>query len=148
MVSHSIGRGHQPSRPPRVYWAEDAQDDQVLIRHALADIPGAPQVTFFEDGRDLLEGLADETPDLVVLDIRMPRLTGVETLRAIRKDPRLAGLPVTMFSTAAVEREMAECATLGVLDYVQKPTAFAEFTAAVQRVIDSLALKAANPQAS
>lgn len=147
MVSHSIGRDPPSPHAKRVDWAEDSVEDQYLIRHALDELHGA-EVRFFEDGQALLDGLADRLPDLVVLDIRMPRMGGMEALRAIRRDPRFAGLPVTMFSTAKIEHELAECAALGVRAYVQKPTAFADFTAAVQRVLASAALVPGPPSAS
>lgn len=145
MVSHSIGRDPVPAPPQQVYWAEDSVEDQFLIRHALSELQSPCEVTFFEDGVALLDGLARRLPDLVVLDIRMPRMTGMEALRAIRRDPRLAEIPVTMFSTANMEHEMAECRALDVRGYVQKPTAFADFTRAVQGVLASAARMAEPP---
>lgn len=110
-------------------------DDQFLIRTAVEGMKPRPELTFFEDGEYLLDALAKKKPDLVVLDIRMPRLDGLETLRRIRSRPGLRSLPVVMFSTAMVEEEVAECKSLEVRDFVQKPGHYSEFSAAVERII-------------
>ena len=118
-----------------MFWAEDDLDDQFLIRTAAESLKPRPEITFFEDGDVLLDAVAKKRPDLVVLDIRMPRLDGVETLRRLRARPGLRNLPVAMFSTAMVDSEVAECKALEVRDFLQKPAHYSEFSAAVARIV-------------
>ena len=127
-------------KPARtVFWAEDAMDDQFLIRTAVEGMKPRPEVTFFEDGEYLLDALSKKKPDLVVLDIRMPRLDGIETLRRIRARPGMRSLPVVMFSTAMLDEEVAECKALEVRDFLQKPGHYSEFSAAVERIVGNKA---------
>lgn len=121
--------------PRRVFWAEDALDDQFLIRTAAEGIRPRPEVVFFEDGNLLLDALKAERPRLVVLDIRMPRLDGIETLKRIRTQPGFHNLPIVMFSTAMVEEEVAVCKELRVRDFIQKPSHYADFSDAVAKIV-------------
>jgi two-component system response regulator len=122
-----------PSR--KVFWAEDALDDQFLIRTAVEALRPRPEVAFFDDGDVLMEALRHERPRLVVLDIRMPRLDGIATLRQIRAVPGFHNLPVVMFSTAMIDDEVKACQELKARDFVQKPAHYAEFAEAVARVV-------------
>lgn len=128
------------SRPaPWVLWAEDDIGDQALISGALAERP-APRVEFVPDGIELLERLRRELPDLVVLDLKMPRMGGLEALRRLRSDPRTAGLAVTVFSSGSVPSEIQEVASLGVREVRQKPIQFGAFTQAVHSILDAVAV--------
>jgi CheY-like chemotaxis protein len=118
-----------------IFWAEDALDDQFLIRAALEDRNLPVEVTFFLDGRALLDALAQRQPARVVLDINMPGLGGIETLQAIRQRPTLRRLPVTMFSTAMRSRDVEACKMLEVDAFVQKPSDFEAFAEAVIGIV-------------
>lgn len=125
-----------------VLWAEDNPEDQLLIRAALSDLGGAPRVEFTDDGASLLERLEDGRPDLVVLDLKMPRIGGLEALRRMRATPDLARLPVSIFSAGDHPGETAACLELGALQVVQKPVDFRLFTEAVHRVVSLPAAEA------
>jgi CheY-like chemotaxis protein len=116
---------------PRIVWAEDGLDDQYLIKHALGQTDAAPKVQFVGDGEAALEAVAGSPPDLLVLDLNMPVLDGLNALRRLRADPAHAKLPVVIFSTGREEDAVAECRRLGVVDYVQKPFHYADFTRSV-----------------
>jgi CheY-like chemotaxis protein len=121
---------------PRILWAEDGLDDQYLIKHALGQITQPPKVEFVEDGEAALAALGGGLPDLVVLDINMPVLDGVETLRRLRAAGATRTVPVVVFSTGREEVAVQTCKRLGVVDYVQKPFHYNDFTAAVARICD------------
>lgn len=123
------------ARGPLVLWAEDNPQDQILIRAALEGLPRPPQVVFRDDGLLLLEALRRTDPALVVLDLKMPRLGGLETLRRIRADPSVAGVGVSVFSAGDHPEETAACQALGALEVVRKPVDFREFTAAVRALL-------------
>lgn len=102
-VNHDSG---QANAPGCIFWAEDALDDQFLIREAAKHLKPIPNIAFFGDGQALLNGLAHSKPDRIVLDIRMPRLDGIQSLKAIRQRPYLRNVPVVMFSTAMLSEEV------------------------------------------
>jgi CheY-like chemotaxis protein len=118
----------------RILWAEDNEGDRMLIRASLEDVRGV-KVDFVEDGVRFLEALEDGRPDLAVLDLRMPRIGGLEALQRLREDPRHRGLPVAIFSAGNQPEETAACEALGVLAVGHKPVDFREFSAAVQRIV-------------
>ena len=119
---------------PRILWAEDGLDDQYLIRHALDTLPPGPKVTFVEDGREALRALRQDRPDLLVLDLNMPIVDGMQALRQLRSDEATRDLPVIVFSTGREEAAVAESRALGVVEYIQKPFHYAEFTKAVAAI--------------
>jgi CheY-like chemotaxis protein len=118
----------------RILWAEDNEGDRMLIRAALEEAPGA-DVRFVDDGVQFLEALEERRPDLAVLDLRMPRIGGLEALQRVRRDPRHRDLPVAIFSAGNQPEETAACEALGVLAVGHKPVDFREFSAAVQRIV-------------
>ncbi|HUR61018.1 MAG TPA: response regulator [Candidatus Thermoplasmatota archaeon] len=119
----------------QILWAEDNPQDRMLIQESVGDL--APDLTLIPDGVLLLEALHRGLPDLVVLDLKMPRLGGLEALRRIRSHPAWKDLPVTIFSSGNQPDEVAACQTLGVEEVVQKPVDFDLFSSAVQRIVRS-----------
>ena len=122
----------------RILWAEDSLQDRQLIREALVDIPEAPRVTFVADGMQILEKAPHDQPSLIVLDLQMAGLGGLETLKRLRADPATRHQDVVVFTSSDRPQEMQECRRLGARDCVQKPLDFASFVGAVQRVIGPL----------
>lgn len=118
---------------PSILWAEDNVQDQMLISEAVRDAP--VQVTFVPDGVQALEALRRSRPTLLVLDLRMPRLGGLDTLRQVRTDPTLRDLRTVVFSAGNQPDEVAACKALGALAVVQKPVDFAAFERAAQSVV-------------
>ena len=118
----------------RILWAEDGLDDQYLIKHALGQLPLAPKVQFVEDGAAALAALDAGHPDLVVLDLNMPILDGVSTLRRMKAADGTKSIPVVVFSTGREESAVQTCKKLGVVDYIQKPFHYNDFTTAVAKI--------------
>jgi CheY-like chemotaxis protein len=120
----------------KILWAEDGLDDQYLIKHALGTLDATPKVQFVEDGVRALEVIAAARPDLVVLDINMPVMDGLETLRRLRGNAATKEVPVVVFSTGREEQAVQASRQLGVLDYIQKPFHYNDFTSAVGRILE------------
>jgi CheY-like chemotaxis protein len=118
-----------------ILWAEDDRQDQQLILAALEDVRPAPRIAFAEDGVALLEAVGRRPPELVVLDLKMPRMGGLEALRRLRGEPATRHVPVVVFSSGSLPDEIAQCRQLGVLDTVQKPIEFGAFVTAVQGIV-------------
>ena len=123
--------------------AEDNPKDVELTMEALNDFNLANKVEVVYDGVQALEYLRYEgkykkrkpgNPAVVLLDIKMPRLDGIQVLQAIRNDPKLKFLPVVMLTSSREERDLIQTYTLGVNAYVVKPVDFKEFIEAVKLV--------------
>jgi two-component system response regulator len=120
-----------------ILWAEDDRQDQQLIQAALEGSTPEPRISFVEDGMAVLEAVGRDLPDLVVLDLKMPRMGGLEALRRLRAEPATRHVPVIVFSSGSLPNEIAQCRQLGVLDVVQKPIEFGLFVNAVQGIVNA-----------
>ena len=122
-------------KPLRVMIADDDPDDQWLITDALKAANIAHQVVFVSDGVELMDYLhqkgqysnpqAYPRPDLILLDLNMPRKDGREALCEIKSDPELRRIPVVIFTTSQSAEDVAQCYDLGGNAYVVKPHSFA-----------------------
>jgi two-component system response regulator len=117
-----------------ILWAEDNPLDQQLIREALHGVEDAPPVTFVADGVELLERLRHKAPRLVVVDLKMPRMGGLQALEALRHHPTTRGIEVVVFSSANRPEEIAECRRLGA-HCIQKPLDFAGLAPAIAAIV-------------
>ncbi|MFB9067389.1 response regulator [Pseudofulvimonas gallinarii] len=124
-----------------VLLAEDADLDAELTMDALAEIGLAQHVVHVGDGAEALDWLyrrgrySDRPaglPAVALLDLKMPRLDGLQTLEAIRSDPALRHLPVVIFSSSREQRDIERGWALGVNAYVVKPVDVDEFSATIQ----------------
>ena len=123
--------------------AEDNPSDAELTLEALADNNLANRVVHVRDGVEAMEYLLCEgkfktrgpgNPAVVILDIKMPRMDGIEVLRAIRSDPALKMTPVVMLTSSKEEHDLIRSYELGINAYVVKPVKFADFLAAVKQL--------------
>jgi CheY-like chemotaxis protein len=123
--------------------AEDNPRDAELTMEALAESNLANRVTLVKDGVEALEYLRctgnfatriPGHPAVVVLDIKMPRLDGIEVLRAIRSNPELKLIPVVMLTSSREESDLIRSYELGSNAYVVKPVRFAKFVQAVKNI--------------
>jgi two-component system response regulator len=121
---------------------DDSQDDVDLTLHALRAENLANHVFIARDGEEALDFLFctgphtersfDHPPKLVLLDLKMPKVDGLEVLKRIKGDPRTKIIPVVLMTSSREERDMVSGYELGVNSYVQKPVDFAEFRKAVK----------------
>jgi CheY-like chemotaxis protein len=125
----------------RILLAEDSVHDVELTLAALEEHHLANEVIVVEDGVEVLDylycrgkftGRVNRPPAVVLLDIKMPRLNGIEVLRAIRASEEFRSLPVVMLTSSREERDIVESYDLGINAYVVKPVDFQEFIAAVK----------------
>lgn len=122
---------------------EDNPQDVEMTIEALAEHNLANQVVTVRDGVEALEYLRcqgkfkDRThrnPAVMLLDIKMPRMNGIELLQIIRTDKMLKNLPVVMLTSSREEPDLKKCYDLGVNAYVVKPVDFKEFMDAVKHI--------------
>jgi CheY-like chemotaxis protein len=126
-----------------ILFAEDNPRDVELTLEALADHNLANNVVVVRDGVETLEYLRREgkykqrkpgNPAVLLLDIKMPRMDGIEVLRTIRSDNLLKILPVVMLTSSREEQDLIKSYELGVNAYVVKPVDFKEFIEAVKQL--------------
>lgn len=117
-----------------VLLAEDNPGDAELTRQALASSKLSIDLAVVDDGEKALKYLrreppyaAAEEPDLLLLDLNLPKLSGEEVLREVKRDRRLAGLPVVILTSSDAETEVSRCYAQGANCYVVKPVDFNSF---------------------
>jgi DNA-binding response OmpR family regulator len=117
---------------PRVLLAEDDPDVQALVQHVLR--AEGYDVDVCDDGEATLRRCMEEPPDLLVLDVMMPRLTGFEVLSRLRAGGAV-DLPVLVLSARGSESDIVTGFDLGVADYVTKPFMLGELRARVRSLL-------------
>jgi len=123
---------------------EDNPDDVELTLHALRTNNLANRVEVARDGRAALDFIFGEgqyegrtikdRPQLVLLDLKLPKVPGIEVLRAIKSDPRTRSIPVVVRNSSREDKDIIESDDVGVNSYIQKPGSFADLTAAVAQL--------------
>ena len=113
---------------------EDNPSDVELTLHAFRKHHLANQIHVARDGAEALEFLSRncQPPKLILLDLKLPKVDGLEVLRRVRADPRTRDLPVTILTASREERDIVESYRLGVNSYIVKPVDFEQFTDAVR----------------
>jgi chemotaxis family two-component system response regulator Rcp1 len=120
----------------RILLVEDSLADVELTLDALGDAKVANQVTVIRDGAAALEHLraTSDAPDLVILDLNLPRLTGHEVLAAMRADQSLRRLPVAVLTTSSAESDVEKTYDLGANCFLTKPVDVEQFIHVVQSI--------------
>lgn len=116
----------------RVLLIEDNPDDEFLARWVLKKV-GIKQVTVARDGSEALAMLSGENrlPDLVILDLRLSKLDGIEILKKLRENSLTLELPVLILSSSEDPGDRASCRRLGIIDFVAKPLKAADLRKAL-----------------
>jgi two-component system response regulator len=129
--------------PSTILLAEDNPNDLELTQLALQAGKCANQLDVVRDGAEALDYLfrrgtysgRDPTePRVILLDIKLPLVSGIEVLRAVKADTRTRHLPVVMLTSSAQDRDLAACYELGANSYIVKPVDVERFFDAVQQV--------------
>jgi DNA-binding response OmpR family regulator len=104
----------------RILYVEDDIDIQAVARLAL-ELIGGFTVEVFASGQEALDGAADFSPDLILLDVMMPGMDGPTTLQKLREQSSLAKTPVVFLTAKVQPDEMAHFKSLGAVDVIPKP---------------------------
>lgn len=123
---------------------EDTPEDLELALRALRRAKLANNFHVARDGAEALEFIfgegthagrqLEDGPKVVLLDLKLPKVDGLEVLRRIKSDPRTAGIPVVVLTSSNEQNDVVECYKLGVNSYIVKPVNFERFAAAVQEL--------------
>lgn len=122
---------------PVILLVEDDENDAFLIERAFAKTNSAARFNIASDGREALRYLLGEDqyadrekyplPDLILLDLNLPRVPGLEVLRALRAEPNLKRMIVVILSSSPVESDIEQAYDLGANSYLTKPNALEGF---------------------
>jgi CheY-like chemotaxis protein len=123
---------------------EDNPDDEALAIRALKRNHISNEIVVAHDGVEALDYLFGTgvytgrdisiKPTVVLLDLKLPRIDGIEVLRRLREDDRTKLLPVVVLTTSSEEQDMLDSYSLGCNSYIRKPVDFIEFTEAVRQL--------------
>jgi two-component system response regulator len=128
-----------PSEPKTILLVEDNADDEQLTLRAMrqSEVPNVIRVA--RDGAEALEQLfgpsaSPRMPDLVLLDLKLPKVSGLEVLRKIRQEPRTRSLPIVVLTSSDEERDIIASYNSGANSFIRKPVDFDEFIDAVRQL--------------
>jgi len=136
-----MNRGENNIKAVDILLVEDNPSDAELCMRALKKHGLANSVVWVKDGLEALDflfrtGAYAEIPDnlkpkVILLDLQLPKVNGVEVLRRLKEDVRTRTIPVAVFTSSKEDRDLAECYQLGVNSYIHKPVEFEQFMDAV-----------------
>jgi len=122
---------------------EDDENDILITKRAFERYSLANELHVVRDGEEALDFIYKRgeyaesplpDPGLILLDINMPRMNGIEVLRQLKGDPAKRAIPVVMLTTSRREQDMIESYSLGVNSYIVKPVDFAKFLEAITTI--------------
>ena len=128
----------------RILVADDEESIVDLVRQLL--LRRGYEVFTAGDGDTALQMIYDLKPDLVVLDLMLPRMDGWEVCRRVREDPEIGGTPVLMLTARREERDLVAGLELGADDYVKKPFSTAELSARIAAILRRMGSEKAEKQ--
>jgi DNA-binding response OmpR family regulator len=118
---------------PKILVAEDERDIRELIGFSLrfADL----EVVLTQDGKEAIERASEERPDLILLDVRMPKMSGYEVCRRLKEDASTSEIPIVFLSAKGQEKEIEEGLDSGAVEYIVKPFAPDELADQVRDIL-------------
>jgi CheY-like chemotaxis protein len=127
--------------PIRILMAEDDPEDQMFVRKAFREARSINVLACVNDGEELLQYLRRQgkyakaaPPDVLLLDLNMPKMDGMEALKEIKSDPDLKSIPVVILTTSAADEDIIRSYDLGASSYIQKPVTFEKMLEVVETI--------------
>lgn len=131
----------------KILMTDDDSDDRLLALLAFKKLNAAHSIDFVTNGEELIDYLnvrvnsGSELPDLILLDLNMPKMDGREALKLIMADPKLKQLEILILSTSTSEKDKQYVLSLGARGYIIKPTNQTELIEIFRKICDDLAAK-------
>ncbi len=135
---------NKTSHPIEILLVEDNPNDVELTLHALKKSKLINHIEVVRDGAEALDFIFGQgeyknrsikhPPRVILLDLKLPKVSGLEVLERLKTDPRTRHIPVVVLTSSGEERDIVESYRLGVNSYIRKPVDFDQFTEAVQQL--------------
>jgi CheY-like chemotaxis protein len=122
----------------RLFIVDDDPEDQEIFMEALKEVDDSIQCFTATSGEDAFKQIEMDLimlPDLIFLDLNMPKLNGKQVLKEFKKMRQLQGIPVIMYSTSFAPRDIEEIKTMGAVYHLLKPSRFDELCSALRHVL-------------
>lgn len=113
--------------PIHIMLADDDEDDRLFFKEAFEEVKIKYKISTFNDGEQLMDHLCETNnplPDIIFLDLNMPRKSGIECLKEIRSNERLKKISVAIYSTSSSEQDIEDTFVSGANVYIKKPNDF------------------------
>jgi len=113
--------------PLHIMLADDDEDDRLFFKEAFEEVKIGYEISTFNDGEQLMHYLntpGNPLPDIIFLDLNMPRKSGMECLKEIRREDRLKRISVAIYSTSSSEQDIEDTFVAGANVYIKKPNDF------------------------
>ncbi len=133
-----------PEPPIEVLLIEDNPNDVEMTLYAFEQYRLSNRIHVVRDGAEALDFIfgagvyagrnVEDVPRVILLDLKLPKVDGIEVLRRLKSDPRTRGIPVVVMTSSREERDVVETYKLGANSYIVKPLDFVKFTEAVRQV--------------
>lgn len=139
LVTRTIDSQGEPMDARPILLVEDNEDDVLLTQRAFRKAGITNELVVARDGVEALEALSDgrfekNLPALVLLDLKLPKIDGMEILRRLREDNRTRIARIVVLTSSREEKDIQRCAELGANSFIRKPVDFDEFLKAVQTI--------------
>ena len=118
-----------------IFLADDDADDRMFFEDALKQVTIPTQLTLSNDGLELISNLETVIPDVLFLDLNMPRKNGLQCLEEIRNTPKLKDIPIVIFSTTVNDDAVNKTYQLGANYYICKPHSFELLVKAIETAL-------------
>ena len=122
-----------------LFLVDDDPDDQQLFIEALGSVDSSVSVNTASDGVDALQKLKEihpRLPDLILLDLNMPKMNGKQFLEVIKGSEEFSKVPVVIYSTSSNQRDKTETSELGAADFIVKPLRFIELCDSIKYILN------------
>ena len=139
-----------PNAETRILLVDDSDDDIFLVREAFKDSGVAHRLDAISDGEEAMSFLREDgnRPDVVLLDINMPRFSGFDVLEWVQSDPQLRDIPVVMLTTSDQPEDIRRATEAGARDYFRKPVEFSGLRELACSVLDRWGPDAGNRESA
>src|SRR5712691_3865457 len=143
MASSSKVAAKKDKPPVRIVLVEDNAGDVYLLEKSLQHRNIVYELIRYEDGEQAVRALSgdlapDLIPDLILVDLNLPRREGFDVLTSVRKIPRLVGIPMGVLTSSDAARDRHRTALIGVERYIHKPPTLEEFIDEVGKAVEEL----------
>ena len=121
----------------RILFIEDDMIETMKLQRAISKFPTKHQIIEAKNGEEAMQKLQDQPlPDLILLDLNMPRMSGIEFLTYLKGDDKLRYLPTVILTTSENRSDLMTCFEIGIAGYIIKPLKYEDYEEKLRRVFE------------